>query len=371
MTLDKASRWAVIVIAFVAVASALRAGSSVAAPLAFGLVLGVVLSPFSDFVDRIGVHRVFSALLSILVAAVLIVSLVIFAEPKVSYAMRRAPQIMAELSMLLEGLQDVVRGIDDVSEQVSEAINEGEPGEAAPVEEEDGEDAALSLPSGSEALSLAPSFAAQMLIAVGAFFFFLLSRHEIYEWVARRRDGTAEGPTARTLKEAERLVARYFLTITVINATLGLLVGIAFHAVGMPGPYVWGFVAAALNYILYIGPAVFAVAALLGGLLAFDGAGGMLPAILYVCINGVEGNFITPTLVGRNMQVNPLLVFLSLVFWLWMWGPLGGVVAIPLLLYLLAIVAGFGVSEPISFGRMARALPAGDRPDVSGPRPSD
>ena len=371
MTLEKASRWAIIVIAFVAVASALRLSSSVAAPLAFGLVLGVVLSPFSDIMDRIGVHRVFSALLSILVAVVLIVLLVVFAEPKVSYAIRRAPQIMAELSLLLEGLQDVVRGIDDVSEQVSEAISEEEPGQPAPAEAGDDEEEPLRLPTGTDALFLAPSFAAQMLITVGAFFFFLLSRHQIYEWVARRRDGTSEGPTALTLKEAERLVARYFLTITVINVTLGVLVGVAFHVVGMPGPYVWGFVAALLNYILYIGPAVFAVSALLGGLLAFDGAAGMLPAILYVCINGVEGNFVTPTLVGRNMQVNPLLVFLSLVFWLWMWGPLGGVVAIPLLLYLLAIVSGFGVSEPIAFGRRARGMPAGDRSAVSGPRPGD
>ena len=379
MYLENASRWAVIVIAFVAMASALRAGSSVAAPLAFGLVLGVVLSPLSDFVDRIGLHRVFSALLSIFVAAVLIIGLVIFAEPKVSYAIRRAPQIMAELSLLLDGLQDVVRGIDDVSQQVSEAINEE--GETAPSpvresleggaegEEEGDEEEGLRLPSGSEALSLAPSFAAQALIAIGAFFFFLLSRHEIYEWAARRRDGTSEGPTARTLKEAERLVARYFLTISVINATLGILVGIAFHAIGMPGPYVWGFVAGALNYILYIGPAVFAVAALLGGLLAFDGAAGMLPAIAYVCINGIEGNFVTPTLIGRNMQVNPLLVFLSLVFWLWMWGPLGGIVAIPLLLYGLAVVSGFGVSEPIQFGRRAATAAAGGDPGVSGPRP--
>jgi predicted PurR-regulated permease PerM len=137
----------------------------------------------------------------------------------------------------------------------------------------------------------------------------------------------------------------------------------------MPGPYVWGIVAGALNFILYIGPAVFAVAALLGGLLAFDGATAALPAVLYVCINGLEGNFVTPTLIGRNMQVNPLLVFLSLVFWLWMWGPIGGVVAIPLVLYGLAVVSGFGVSEPISFAKRPRPASAGSGSDVSGPRP--
>ena len=125
----------------------------------------------------------------------------------------------------------------------------------------------------------------------------------------------------------------------------------------MPAPYVWGFIAATLNYILYIGPAIFAASALLGGLLAFDGGMGVMPAILYVCLNGVEGNFVTPTLVGKNMQVNPLLVFLSLVFWLWLWGPLGGIVAIPILLYALAIVTGFGMSQTISFGTAGRSRP--------------
>lgn len=353
MNLEVSSRWAVIVIAFVAVGASLRAGSSVFAPLAFGLVLGVVLSPLADALDRIGVHRVFSALLSIVFGLVLIVGLVLFMEPKVTFVVRRAPQIMTELSILLDGLQDVVRGIDDVSKEVSEAINDETPAEAAPEDQKE----PVHVPGAFEALSLAPSFAAQVLIAIGAFFFFLLSRQELYQWVARRRDGTYEGPTARTLKEAERLVARYFLTITIINGSLGLLVGIAFHAIGMPGPYVWGFVAAALNYILYIGPAAFAVAALLGGLLAFDGAMGVAPALIYISMNAVEGNFVTPMMVGRNMQVNPLLVFLSLVFWLWLWGPLGGIVAIPILLYVLAIVSGFGVSQTISFGTTGRSRP--------------
>ena len=360
MNLEIASRWAVIVIALVALGAALRAGSSVFAPLAFGLVLGVVVSPLSDFMGRIGVHRVFSALLSIVVAVVLITGLVLFMEPKVTYAVSRAPQITAELKLMLEGLQGIVRGIDDVSEEVSQAINAGDAAAtaqpAAPAEAEP-EPETVRIPGVFTALSFAPSFLGQVLIVIGVFFFFLLSRHELYEWIARRRDGTYEGPTARTLMEAEHIVARYFLTIMIINAVLGLAVGVAFHALGMPAPYVWGVTAAAVNYIPYIGPAVFAVAALLGGLLAFDGGTGVLPAVLYICINGVEGNFISPTMVGKNVQVNPLLVFLSLVFWLWLWGPLGGIVAIPILLFVLAVVTGFGVSQTIAFGTPDRSRP--------------
>lgn len=348
MSLDKTSRWAVIVIAFVAVASALNVGSNIFAPLTFGLVLGIVLSPFADFVDRIGLHRAISALVSIVLAVLLIAGLVLFIEPKVSYAAERAPQIMAELSVLIEGLRDLTSGIDDVRQEVSDALNDAEPADSG------GE---VWVPNTFDALSLAPSFFAQVLIVIGAFFFFLISRHEIYQWIARQRDGTPEGPSAQTLKNAERLVARYFLTITLINGSYGIILGVILHALGMPAPYVWAFAAAGLNYILYIGPAIFAASLLLGGLLAFDGAAGVLPALIYVGINAVEGNFVTPTLVGRNMQVNPLLIFLSLIFWLWMWGPLGGVVAIPILLYILAIVSGFGVSQTISFGTTGTSRP--------------
>lgn len=245
----------------------------------------------SDLVDRIGVHRALGAPISILFAGVMVTAIVLFAEPKVSYAIRRTPRITSELSTVLNGLQGVIRGIDGVSEKVSEAIDEDADG--PPPEEP--EKQPVRFPGGIAAQSLAPSFAAHVLISVGAFFFFLISRHEIYELIARRRDGVAEAPIARTLEEAERLVARYFL-ITVIDAVLGLVVGTAFHAIGIPGPYVWGIIAALLNYILYIGPAVFAVSALLGGLLAFDGAAATLTALVYVGINGVEGNFVTPTL---------------------------------------------------------------------------
>lgn len=350
MHLESVSRWAMIVIAFVAVATALRAGDGAFAPLVFGLVLGIVMSPFSDFMDRIGLHRVFSALLSILIAGGLMTSIVIFIEPQVSRAIQRAPEIMAELALLFDGVQDVIQGLDNVSEEVSQAINEGgETGGAEPVP--------VQVPGAFDALTFAPSLIAQVLIVIGAFFFFLISRHEIYEWVARRRDGTSEGQSAATLKAAERLVARYFLTITIINTSLGVVIGIVFYVVGMPAPFAWGLIAASLNYILYIGPAVFAVSALLGGVLAFDGALSVLPAALYVSINACEGNFVTPTLVGKNMQVNPLLIFLSLVFWLWLWGPLGGIVAIPILLYILAIVAGFGMSQTISFGTAGKSRP--------------
>ena len=78
---------------------------------------------------------------------------------------------------------------------------------------------------------------------------------------------------------------------------------------------------------------VLALALLIADLITFDGAYGFLPAALYLAMNATEGQFVTFVLVGRSMSVNPLLIFFSLVFWLWLWGPVGGFIAIPRLIW--------------------------------------
>ena len=361
MNIEPLSRWATVVIAMVALLGVFSYGQSVFAPLAFGLVLGVVLSPLSDAVDRIGLPRALAALLSLVIGLAIVTGIIWLIEPKVSQAMRRTPEIMEEMRDLMDGLRDLGRGLDTVSEEVADAINEEQQQDegvvVTSVPPEGQEDEPVKVPGLYDALTLAPGLLAQFLIIVGALFFFLLSRHEIYEWVARRRDGLSEGPTARTLKEAERQVARYFLTIAMINTGYGIIVGVVLHIIGLPAPYLWGLFAGLMNFILYIGPAVVAASLIVAGVLAFDGAMSLVPALAFIAVNATEGQFVTPALVGRHMHVNPLLVFLSLVLWLWLWGPLGGIVAIPILLYVLAIVSGFGASQTISFGTPGRSRP--------------
>jgi len=178
-----------------------------------------------------------------------------------------------------------------------------------------------------DALALAPSVAAALLVFAGAFYFFLLSRAALYA----RVEGSVLPWDREMLERAEMRVSRYFLTITLINATFGTLIWLVMTLVGLPQPALWGLAAFLFNFILYLGPAALAVAFLVAGLLAFNGAMSVVPAVLYVSMNMTEGQFVTPALVGRQMAVNPLLIFVSLVFWLWLWGPIGGIVAIPVI----------------------------------------
>jgi predicted PurR-regulated permease PerM len=134
------------------------------------------------------------------------------------------------------------------------------------------------------------------------------------------------------LLDIESEVSRYLLTIGAINAGVGLCVGLAMAFFGMPNPVLWGIAAALLNFIPFVG-------SLVGELLVFAVAvvtfptliQAAFPPLVYIAIAIVEGSFVTPTILGRRLELNPvaILVFLSLTTW--MWGLVGTIIGVPLL----------------------------------------
>jgi len=335
MTLETSARWAIIMLAAIAVFTALRLTADVFAPLMLGLVLGVVLSPISTGLERVGAPSALSALAVLIFSLIVLAGIVLFLGPVFSKLLIQAPQIWQEVRVSIRDFQGLIQGISDASEEVARAIGPGS-GDA---------EEAPRVPSLTDALLAAPAFAAQLLIFIGTLFFFVLSRQEIYRWISDRLTG-AHDVMAMRLAEADRLVSRYFLTIAVINIFFGGFVAAALWLIGMPSALMWGVIATLMNFILYLGPACVAVALIVAGVVVFDGLAVLLPGAAFVGLNLTEGQFVTPMLVGRHMSVNPLLVFLSLVFWLWLWGPLGGFIALPLLIWGLAIAGQLGHPEP-------------------------
>ncbi|WP_417770634.1 AI-2E family transporter [Stappia sp.] len=315
-----------ILIAIIAAAAALEIGESIFAPLVLAFVAGIVVSPLTRFLDKIGMPPVIGAASVLIMFVFGVLTLAFFLQPMVSNALSKIPTIWIEVRSTVISLQETMRGLEDVSKDVAEAIsNDNGNGDAAPKEEQ------IAVPTASDALAFAPTIAAQVMVFVGALFFFVLSRNQIYAWAGKvfRKGDELE----QRLLFSEKMVARYFLTITMINAGFGVVIAAAMLAIGMPSPLTWGLLAMLLNYILYIGPISLAVILLLAGVVTFNGPMVAAPAALYLTLNMLEGQFVTPALVGQRLSVNPLLVFLSLVFWLWLWGPLGGFVAIPVMLW--------------------------------------
>ena len=132
--------------------------------------------------------------------------------------------------------------------------------------------------------------------------------------------------------EIEAQISRYLFTITLINISLGIAVGTAVGFLGLPNPLLWGVLVAVLNFIPYLGALTGIFCMLLGALLSFDNLGFALifPAT-YLVLATIEGNFVTPFVMGRSLTLNPVLVLLSLTFWGWMWGIVGILLAVPIL----------------------------------------
>jgi predicted PurR-regulated permease PerM len=149
--------------------------------------------------------------------------------------------------------------------------------------------------------------------------------------------------------EIEGQVSRYLFTVTAINICLGIAVGAAVGLLGLRNPIMWGVMVALLNFIPYLGALTGIVCITLGAVLSFDSFGYALifPAV-YLTLATLEGNFITPWVMGRSLTLNPVMIILSLTFWGWMWGIVGIILAVPILAAFKIFCAHLEAMEPIA-----------------------
>jgi predicted PurR-regulated permease PerM len=139
-------------------------------------------------------------------------------------------------------------------------------------------------------------------------------------------------------RSIQREVGRYFFTVSLINAGLGVVTAIALHLLGMPNPLMWGVMVMLLNFIPYLGPMTSLLILSVAAILAFDdlSRAWMVPGV-FLALTIVEGQFIQPVVVGRRLSVNPVMVFLAFLLLGWLWGIAGMFTAVPILVTLKVI----------------------------------
>jgi predicted PurR-regulated permease PerM len=174
--------------------------------------------------------------------------------------------------------------------------------------------------------------AAELLLFFGTLVFFLVGQFELrVRLISLFGDHDAKLRFLKIMNDIEKNLAGYLLVVTIINIALGVIVALGAYLLGLPNPAIFGVLAAVLNYVPYVGPAVMVVVLFGVGLVTFASLGhAFLAPLGFIALTTAEGHFITPTIVGRRMTLNPLLVFLALAFWTWMWGPVGAFLAAPL-----------------------------------------
>jgi predicted PurR-regulated permease PerM len=182
--------------------------------------------------------------------------------------------------------------------------------------------------------------AGELLLFFGTLIFFLPGQIELRtHLVSMFGDRDAKLRFLRIMKDIERNLAGYLTVVTIINASVGIIVGFVAWLIGFPNPALFGLLAALLNFVPYVGPAIMVVALFGVGLVTFPSLSQALIAPLcFIAITTAEGHFVTPTIVGRRLTLNPLLVILALAFWTWLWGPFGAFLAVPVSIIALVVI---------------------------------
>ncbi len=329
LLLQRSAQISIITVGLVAAVFALDAGQYILAPACLGIVLGLMLGPVASRLEKYGLPSGLSATLVVILFIVIVGMFLLALAAPLSFWLSRLPQIWADLQLQLAELKGPIESIKNIRDQLREAVGSG----GVTVSVDDGVDV-------ESVAVLAPAVVAQILIFFACLYFFVATRHQTR--IAALKlcfDRRMRWRIAHIFRDVERMVSQYLLSITIINAVEGLAVTIGLYLIGVPSPILWGALAALANFVVFVGPAVMVGLLFLIGLAEFDTLGGsLLPVTVYMAINLLEAQFVTPMVIGRTMTLNPFIVVLALIFWIWLWGPLGGFIAIPALLVVYAVL---------------------------------
>ncbi|WP_269586108.1 AI-2E family transporter [Roseibium sp. Sym1] len=334
---DQIVRGALVILCAIAVIAALNVGQVIFAPVCLSIVVGSIFGPAADRLARLGVPSWISAASMVLLFILLIFTAGAAFVVPLSDWLDRLPLIwarlqaqliswqgfFASLSSLQEELRNVMGGADEVKVSVEET---------SPVE---------------SVFYFAPAFVAQVILFLASLYFFILTRPYLRR-SALGLSGDREGRKfiSAAFRTIEERLSTYLLSITLINLGLGASVALVFWLLDVPSPLLWGLLAGMLNYVIYVGPALMVVVLAGVGLATGNTVPAVLtPPLVYLGLNLIEAQFVTPTVLGRTMTLNPFAVFLTIAFWIWLWGPVGGFVAVPLLLVAASLIELITVSS--------------------------
>lgn len=327
--LGNASKLSIVMIGAITFMVALQAGQFFLAPVFLAITIGLMFGPVADMLEERGIPEGISAAIVVVMLLLLVVGCGFLFSGPLGEWVRRGPLIWAKLQSELANWKEPLESLGAFQEQVKGVFGGGG---GVEVSVEDGSTV-------TDVAMLAPAILAQGLIFLASLYFFLATRKNIRIatlslCVTRRM----RWRMAHVFRDVEHKVSKYLITISLVNVGVGIVVSLLMAAIGMPSPILWGALAAFLNYVPFVGQGLMAVILFLVGLATqAELAGALLPVGLYWLVNFAEGNFVTPNLLGRTMTVNPFLIFLSLTYWLWAWGPVGGLIAVPSLLILYSI----------------------------------
>ncbi len=325
---------------FLALPFVLSIGSVVFLPPVTAMIFTIVLSPMADRLVRLGLPNMLASFLAILaMIAVIVMALSLILQP--AFVMvDQVPSLVRQVSQRFAEVRGNLSWISDINRQLARLS-----GRSA-------REVVLASPSVIEQVAFAtPSVVLETLLTFLMTFFMIESRIRMKRrLLLDRHNFGASVRIARVMRAVQDRVASYILTVAQINFAVGVIVAAGAWGWGLAAPIMWGGLAFVLNFLPYLGPLV------LMGLLALVGLGtastvamGLVPMLLFLGLHAVESNVVTPSILGARFTLNPVSILIAISYFSWIWGVLGALLSVPILLTLSAFVEHLGRPNIVGF----------------------
>jgi predicted PurR-regulated permease PerM len=294
-------------------------------PLVLALLLSYLLAPLVRAFGRIRISAPFGAAIVLLsLVGAMIYGVSRLAEPAAGW-LEKTPYSLRQLQQKILPLKRPMEKVAQASGEIEKLTNSVEPHTQTVVVKRNALAEAF--------MTQTPEFIASGVVML-ILLYFLLAYDGVFLAKLIRVSPRLKDKkrSVSIVREIEAQISRYLLTITAINIGLGVAVGVAVHLLGMRNPIMWGVLVALLNFVPYLGALTGIICMALGAILSFDSLGYamMIPAS-YLILATLEGNFVTPMVLGRSLTLNPVIILIALTFWGWMWGISGMILAVPIL----------------------------------------
>jgi predicted PurR-regulated permease PerM len=307
---------------------ALSLAKAIVLPTTAAFVVTLMLSPLSERADLYRVPPLLTAVVlwvGVIAVAFGVIDLV--SAPVIDWV-HKAPDIGRSIQDKLQVLARPLSGLREIRDAL------------LPAQSDKGVNVDVVAIVQQTVLFASPALG-QILIFFVALFFMLLGRRRLRHLMVRFfSHHEVRLRSLRIMNDIESNLTGYLSVMAVINAGVGIGAGIIAAVVGLPSPVAWGVLGFVMNFIPYVGAGIMELGMFLVGIVTFPSlTHAFVAPLLYIAMGLFEGQFLTPSILGRRFTLNPLTVFLALVFWAWLWGPAGAFLAVPLLIMGMVAVA--------------------------------
>ena len=333
------SGWALRGVFVLALVFAVREARPLLAPVLVAVLLTLALAPAVRWLRAHGLPAYLSALVLVLALLLSTVPLAMSLAGPAAAWWETAPATVTQLLAQLDKLRAAVPGLSPPTSPTTTMTRGGR----APAPPQAPQPDPLKERLASEGMTLTGivlsrslSFLVSASATVILLYFLLASEH----WLLSRVVEAVPRTRTRALllggvRAAQREIGRWLAVVGIVNCAVGVVMGLLLWMLGLPNPTLWGALTAVFCFVPYIGPMAVMALLLLAGINSFDSGPQTLgPMLAFMVVHGLESNIVSPLIVGRQLALSPVSVFLSVMFWGWLWGLAGALIAVPLLIAL-------------------------------------